>query len=98
MEGRASKDWIYADITQFTSMGIKETHKQRPILLTGVVAKICEKIIKNSEIPGNNNVITERQFGHREGISYITNFISLYSNNGYNVKEEIDVLTEHIWT
>ena len=82
LEGRIPKDWKRADITPFYKVGNKEGPlNYRPISLTSVIAKICEKIIKKRWVKHleKNKVITERQFSFREGRSCITNLISFYS-------------------
>ncbi len=53
----------------------------RPVSLTSVMVKVCEKVIKNSwvEYLESNNVIVNNQFGFRKGRSCITNLICFYS-------------------
>ncbi len=82
VKGRVPIDWKWADITSIHKTGSKEDPlNYRPVLLTSVVAKICEKIIMNRWVKylEDNKVITEKQFGFRKGRSCVTNLISFYS-------------------
>ena len=53
----------------------------RPVCLTSVVAKICERLIKDRWIKhlDENKVLMDRQFGFWEGRSCVTNLINFYS-------------------
>ena len=53
----------------------------RPVSLTSVICKLCERIIKKrwTKFLEGNKLITEKQFGFREGTSCVTNLMSYYS-------------------
>ncbi len=82
VKGRVPIVWKRGDITSIHKTRSKEDPlNYRPVSLTSVVAKICEKIIKNRWVKylEDNKVITEKQFGFRKGRSCLTNFLSFYS-------------------
>ena len=73
-EGKVPTDWKRADIVPIFKGGNKEEPlNYRPVSLTSVVAKICEKIIKDRWMKylEENNILTNRQFGFRGGRSWI---------------------------
>ena len=81
-EGIVPMDWKRADIVPIFKGGNNEDPlNYRPVSLTSVVAKICEKVIKCkwTKYLEDNKVITDAQFGFREGRSCTTNLISFYS-------------------
>ncbi len=48
--------------------------------MTSVVAKMCEKVIKDRWVKYlENNILKNSKFGFREGRSCVTNLISFYS-------------------
>ncbi len=81
-QGKIPLDWKRANIVPIYKGGIKEDLlNYRPVLLTSVVAKMCEKVIKDRWVKylENNMILKNSQFGFREGQSCITNLISFYS-------------------
>ena len=81
-EGVVPLDWKAADIVPIHKSGKKDDPQNyRPVSLTSVVAKICEKIIKQvwTRHLEEYEVITERQFGFRAGRSCLTNLLCFYS-------------------
>lgn len=81
-QGKIPMDWKRANIVPIFKGGSKEDPlNYRPVSLTSVVAKLCEKIIKDRWIKHleSNRIVTNRQFGFREGRSCVTNLISFYS-------------------
>ena len=81
-QGRVPMDWKRANIVPIFKGGDKEDPlNYRPVSLTSVVAKLCEKIIKGRWVKHleNNITLTNNQFGFREGRSCVTNLISFYS-------------------
>ena len=75
-------DWKKADIVPIFKGGNDEDPlNYRPVSLTSVVAKIGETIIKERWMKylEQNNILTNKQFGFREGRSCTTNLISFYS-------------------
>ena len=75
-------DWKKADIVPIFKGGNDEDPlNYRPVSLTSVVAKIGETIIKERWMKHleQNNILTNKQFGFREGRSCTTNLISFYS-------------------
>ena len=53
----------------------------RPVSLTSIICKVCEKIIKKqwTRYLEKEKRIMERQFGFREGKSCAANLLSFYS-------------------
>ena len=81
-EDKVAIDWKRADIVPILKEGNKEYPlNYRPVCLTSVVAKICERLIKDSWMKhlDENKMLTDRQFGFWGGRSCVTNFISFYS-------------------
>ena len=81
-EGKVPKDWKRADIVPIFKSGNKESPgNYRPVSLTSVVAKLCEKVIKKrwSENPERRERIAKGQFGFRKGRSCVTNLLCFYS-------------------
>ena len=60
--------------------GKEEPLNYRPVSLTSVVAKICEKIVKDIWLKflEETNTLSGGQFGFRGGRSCITNLLSFY--------------------
>ena len=80
-QGKLPKDWKRPDIVPIYKNGNREDPlNYRPISLTSVIAKLCERVVKKKwmEHIEKNNILTERQFGFR-GRSCSTNLISFYS-------------------
>ncbi len=70
-----------ANITQiFKNENKEEPLNYRPVSLTSVVCKICEKIIRKRwvDMLDEREVLTNKQFGFRKGCSCTTNLISYY--------------------
>ena len=81
-QGVVPNDWKRADVVPIYKSGKKEEPSNyRPVSLTSVVAKICERIVKNrwNEYLERNEVINDRQFGFRKGRSCMTNLMCFYS-------------------
>ena len=81
-QGKLPMDWKRANIVPIFKGGSKDDPLNfRPVSLTSVVAKMCEKIIKYRWVKylEDNMTITNKQFGFREGRSCVTNLISFYS-------------------
>ena len=81
-EGRVPRDWKRADIVPLHKGGNTENPTNyRPVSLTSVVAKVCERVIKEkwTKHLEDNNVLNCRQFGFRRGKSCATNLICFYS-------------------
>ena len=81
-EGKMPEDWKRADIVPIYKGGNREDpNNYRPVSLTSVVAKICERVIKGDWMKHleDNKILTDRQFGFREGRSCMTNLVSFYS-------------------
>ena len=58
----------------------EEPLNYRPVSLTSVVGKICEKIVKDRLLKflEETNTLSGGQFGFRGGSSCITNLLSFY--------------------
>ena len=81
-EGRVPKEWKRANIVPIFKGGIKtEPLNYRPVSLTSVVGKLCETVIKEKWVKylEENEIITNKQFGFRQGKSCVTNLLSFYS-------------------
>ena len=81
-EGKVPLEWKRANIVPIHKGGSKEDPMNyRPVSLTSVVAKICERIVKNRWMKylEESNTLTGRQFGFRSGRSCVTNLLSFYS-------------------
>ena len=81
-EGRVPKEWKRANIVPIFKGGTKtEPLNYRPVSLTSVVGKLCETVIKEKWVKylEENEVITNKQFGFRQGKSCVTNLLSFYT-------------------
>ena len=81
-EGKVPLDWKRANVVPIFKSGKKEEPlNYRPVSLTSLVAKLCERVFKErwSKYLEEMNIITERQFGFRGGRSCVTNLLSFYS-------------------
>ena len=81
-EGVVPQDWKTTDIVPTYKNGKKDNPlNYRPVSLTSLVAKICEKIVKREWMKHHEEyeVISERQFGFRQGRSCLTNLVCFYS-------------------
>ena len=77
-QGRVPKDWKRANIVPIYKGGSREDPlNYRPVSLTSVVGKICEKVIKDAwmEHLESRNVLTDCQFGFRRGRSCSSNLL-----------------------
>ena len=65
----------------YKSGGKEEPLNYRPVSLTSVVCKLCERVIKKrwTEFLEEHKLLTNRQFGFRKGRSCVTNLLSFYS-------------------
>ena len=90
--GKVPKKWRRADIMPIYKNGNKEEPlNYRPVSLTSMVCKICEKVIKKqwNEYLERKGMVTDRRFGFRIGRSCVTNLLSYYSRV-INITEERD--------
>ena len=81
-EGKVPSEWKCANIVPIYKGGNREEPlNYRPVSLTSVVSKMCEKIIKERWMKYlvKENILTAKQFGFREGRSCVTNLMSFYS-------------------
>ena len=81
-QGRVPKDWKRANIVPIYKGGSRENPMNyRPVSLTSVVGKMCERIVKDAWIKylEDSNVLTSCQFGFRKGSSCSANLLSFYS-------------------
>ena len=81
-EGKVPKEWKRANIVPIFKGGRKtEPLNYRPVSLTSVVGKLCEKVIKEKWVKylEENEIITAKQFGFRQGKSCVTNLLSFYT-------------------
>ncbi len=81
-KGVVPKDWKKADIFPIYKNGSKEEPSNyRPVSLTSVVAKMCERIVKQrwSEYMEKREILTDRQFRFKKGRSCVMNLMCFYS-------------------
>lgn len=81
-EGVVPQDWKRANIVPIYKSGNKrDPLNYRPVSLTSVVAKMCERVVKNrwTDFLEKNDILCECQFGFRKGRSCTTNLICYYS-------------------
>ena len=74
-------DWKRANIVPIHKGGSKEEPlNYRPVSLTSILCKLCEKIIKKRWIKylEEKKLLSPGQFGFREGTSTVTNLLSFY--------------------
>ncbi|XP_050692945.1 uncharacterized protein LOC126983856 [Eriocheir sinensis] len=79
--GTVPREWKRAEVVPIYKSGKKEEPlNYRPVSLTSVVCKICEKLIKEQWMRFlEHNLITNNQYGFRKGRSCVTNLLSFYS-------------------
>ena len=80
--GKVPREWKRADIIPIYKCGNKEDSlNYRPVSLTSVVCKMCEKVIKEqwTEYLEREGILNDKQFGFRKARSCVTNLISFYS-------------------
>jgi len=81
-ESKVPLDWKKANIVPIHKGGDKEEPlNYRPVSLTSVVAKICERIVKDRWMRylEETSSLSECQFGFRRGRSCTMNLLSFYS-------------------
>ena len=79
--GKLPTDWKRANIIPIHKGGSKEEPlNYRPVSLTSILCKICERIIKRRWVKmlEDGGVYSSSQFGFREGTSTVTNLLSYY--------------------
>ena len=79
---KVTKEWKRVDIKPIYKNGNKEEpFNYRPVSLTSIVYKICEKVIKEQWIDylEREGIISDSQFGFRTERSCVTNLLSFYS-------------------
>ena len=71
----------------------EEPLNNRPVSLTNILCKICEKVMKKqwTDYLQRAGIITDRQFEFRIGRSCITNLLNFYSRE---FKRIIDITQE----
>ncbi len=73
---RVPQQWKRADVIPiYKSRNKEEPLNYRPVSLTNVVCKLCERVIKRQWIQflEKENILTKSQFGFREGRSCVIN-------------------------
>ena len=81
-QGKVPRDWKRANIVPIHKSGKKDNPlNYRPVSLTSVVGKLCERIVKDAwmKILEEGNVLLGCQFGFRRGRSCSSNLMSFYS-------------------
>ena len=76
------EEWYRATIVPIYKGGSKEDLlNYRPVSLTSVIGKLCERIIKDRWIKflEEMNILSEKEFGFRSGRSCTSNLLSFYS-------------------
>lgn len=79
--GKVPTDWKRANIVPIYKGGNKEEPlNYRPVSLTSILCKMCERVIKRRwiKVLEENRLLSPTQFGFREGSSTVTNLISFY--------------------
>ena len=74
-------EWKRANIVPIYKSGDREDPlNYRPVSLTSIISKLCEKIIRRRWVKYLEEwgIITAKQFGFREGSSCVTNLLSFY--------------------
>ena len=100
---KVPKEWKRGDVMPINKNGNKEESlNYRPVSLTSIVCKICEKVIKKqwNEYLEREGIITDRQFGFRTGRSCVTNLLSFYFKiDRYNTRKWLYIfrLKKGIW-
>ena len=80
--GTVPVEWKRAEVVPIYKNGKKEEPlNYRPVSLTSVVSKMCERVIKKrwTKFLENYGLISNKQFGFRKGRSCVTNLLSFYS-------------------
>ena len=80
--GEVPVEWKRAEVIPIYKSGRREEPlNYRPVSLTSVVCKICERVIKKRWINflEDHKLLSEQQFGFRKGRSCVTNLLSFYS-------------------
>lgn len=80
--GTVPNEWRRAEVVPIYKSGRKdEPSNYRPISLTSVLCKICEKIIKKqwTKFLEEHKLITSKQYVFQKGRSCVTNLLSFYS-------------------
>ena len=81
-EGKVPADWKRANVVPIYKGGKREDPMNyRPVSLTSVVAKICERVVKDKWMKHleENDMLSGKQFGFRKGRSCTTNLLCFYS-------------------
>ena len=81
-KGELPLEWKRANIVPIYKGGDKEDPlNYRPVSLTSVICKLCEKIIRKRWVSflEEKEILSKRQFGFREGLSCVTNLLSFYT-------------------
>ena len=88
--GTVPVEWKRADVVPIYKSGKKEEPlNYRPVSLTSVVCKMCERVFKRqwTEFLERRELISNKQFGFRKGRSCVTNLLSFYSRVVDKVQE-----------
>ena len=97
--GKVTKEWKRVDIKPIFKNGNKEEpHNQKPVSLTSIVCKICEKVILRqlTEYLEREGIITDKQFGFRIGRSIVTNLLFFYPRV-IDITQELDEWVDYIY-
>ena len=89
-QGKLPECWKWANIVPLYKKGNKQNPlNYRPVSLTSVVCKILERIIRKKWVDHleRHELISQKQFGFREGRSCVSNLLSFYTR----VSESIQV-------
>ena len=80
--GNVPVEWKRANVVPLYKNGNRqEPLNYRPVSLTSIMCKLCEKVIKRQWVEHleKEKIINESQFGFRQGRSCVTNLICFYS-------------------
>lgn len=88
--GMVPREWKRAEVVPIYKSGKREEPlNYRPVSLTSVICKMCERVIKKywTEFLEKHKIIVDSQFGFRKGRSCVTNLLSFYSRVVDEVQE-----------
>ena len=80
-QGKLPKIWKIANVTPLFKKGIRSNPlNYRPVSLTSIVCKVLEGIIKEEWVVmlENQKILTDKQFGFRQGRSCVSNLLCYY--------------------
>ena len=88
--GTVPLEWKRAEVVPIYKSGKKEEPlNYRPVSLTRIIGKMCDKVIKKQwiEFLEENKLLSNTQYGFRKGRSCVTNLLSFYSRIIESVQE-----------